>query len=188
MKISQFLATILLTGSASTTVYADSTIVLNPSNNHWYQRFDTSMDWYEAKAFCEKRGGYLATITTQAENDFVWNYIASQSPNTGGIWLGATNNKTKTTTGAFQWVTGEAWSYSNWNLGEPNNSQILAGEGEHYLEFFPIINPARLGSWNDIGSYNQGTLWNRYQDNQPYNYRPVSTLCEWGGNIGSWNF
>ena len=34
-------------------VYADSDKIQNPSNGHWYQRFDTTMTWHEAKAFFE---------------------------------------------------------------------------------------------------------------------------------------
>ncbi|MGN0486576.1 MAG: hypothetical protein ACI4GB_05015 [Acutalibacteraceae bacterium] len=36
-------------------------------NGHTYQRFDESMTWKEAKAYCESLGGYLATITSSAE-------------------------------------------------------------------------------------------------------------------------
>lgn len=134
------------------------------------------MGWYAAKAFCEKRGGYLATITTQTENDFVWNNLASQSPNSGGTWLGATNDKT---TGAYQWITGEAWNYANWNTGEPNNWEGIIGGGEHYLMMLHSSYGFN-GTWNDIAVYNQGTLWGE-------GYRPISTICEWVGG-SSWNF
>ena len=161
---------------------ADTGLLLNTANNHWYQRFDSSMGWYAAKAFCEKRGGYLATITTQAENEFVWTNLASKSPYNGGTWLGATNDKTSTaaTSGAYQWITGEKWVYSNWNTGEPSNYADITGGGEHYLAFFAASVPVQYGTWNDMNVYNQGTAWAQY--------REVSTLCEWGGNMGSWNF
>ncbi len=198
MKISMFI--VLMASSAlvyhSESALADSALIYNTSNTHWYQRFDASMSWYAAKVFCEKRAGYLATITSQQENDFVWAYLASKSSNAGGIWLGATNDKTssESSTGAYQWITGEKWSYSNWNIatGEPNNAAAVSGGGEHYLELFPAFMSAYEnvipGSWNDISVYNQGTLWGEGQDNYPTRYRPISSICEWGGNLTSTNF
>ncbi|MBV6342446.1 C-type lectin domain-containing protein [Candidatus Magnetobacterium casense] len=50
---------------------ADSEKVVNPANNHTYQRIDTQMTWADAKANCEKLGGYLATITSTDENKFL---------------------------------------------------------------------------------------------------------------------
>jgi hypothetical protein len=130
------------------------------------------MGWYAAKAFCEKKGGYLATITSQSENDFVWGNLASKSPNSGGTWLGATNDKS----GVYKWITGEAWSYTNWATGEPNNAQVEPNGGESYVSFF---DPATKGKWIDIGSYNQGVL---HADG----FRKISTVCEWvGGNSSS---
>lgn len=169
--------------SASNAVFADSNLIRNSANNHWYQRFDTSMNWYVAKAFCEKRGGYLATITSQSENDFVWYNLGKSSTNSGGIWLGATNDKnsTESGTGAYQWITGEKWNYTNWYSGLPNNYPVLTNGGEHYLEFAGVANNTD-GKWNDAGIYNQGVA------GLNVGYLTVSTICEWGGNLGSWNF
>ncbi|KJU81410.1 C-type lectin domain protein [Candidatus Magnetobacterium bavaricum] len=50
---------------------ADSEKVVNPANNHTYQRIDTQMTWADAKANCEKLGGYLATVTSDSENKFL---------------------------------------------------------------------------------------------------------------------
>ncbi len=193
-EISQLFFAALITGGtfalSSEFALADSLLIRNPASNHWYQRFDNSMSWYAAKSFCERRAGYLATITSQAENNFVWINLAFQSPNAGGTWLGATNDKN----GVYKWITGEQWSYVNWNAGtgEPNNSDIVSGGSEHYLMFFPAFmisyEPITPGSWNDIGVYNQGTLWNEGQANYPTAYRPVSTICEWGGQLSSTNF
>ena len=155
------------------TALADSLLIPNYSINQWYQRFDASMGWYNAKAFCEKRGGYLVTKTTQSENDFISTNLATTA-NPGGIWLGATNDKTGS---SYQWITGETWSYANWSPGQPDNwSGAMPGGGKHYL----MLVLGSGGKWNDIGSYNQGAVWGS-------GYYTMSTICEWGGS-GSWNF
>ncbi|NBW77221.1 MAG: hypothetical protein EBR34_15720 [Sphingomonadaceae bacterium] len=43
--------------------------------------------------------------------------------------------------GTWRWVTGETYSYSNWNSGEPNNSG-----NEDYVQF--VSN----GKWNDLNN------------------------------------
>ena len=48
--------------------------------------------------------------------------------------------------GGWQWVTGEAWSYTSWMSGEPNN---WGGE-EDFLCYF-AIGGARTDRWNDVG-------------------------------------
>ena len=114
------------------TAYADSSRIQNPSNGHWYQRFDTTMTWHEAKAYCENIGGYLATVTSQDENDFLCNNF------TGGgsqqlCWLGATDEEQE---GVWKWVTNEEWGYTNWACDdltcEPNNCTGI----EHYLMLY----------------------------------------------------
>ena len=62
--------------------YADSAWIQNPDNGHWYKRIDTEVTWQSAKAYAESldMGAYLATITSQEENDFVWNNLGSSDP------------------------------------------------------------------------------------------------------------
>jgi hypothetical protein len=52
-------------------VHADSAKLTNPVNGHSYQRFDAALNWNSAKTTCAGLGGHLATITSQAENDWV---------------------------------------------------------------------------------------------------------------------
>lgn len=101
-----------------------------------YEVIAGSFTWHGAKADAEKRGGHLATVTSEAE----WRAILSLvGPDLSRheTWLGATDEEIE---GAWRWVTGEPWSFSNWGAGEPNNS----GD-EDYLEIIP-----RDASWNDI--------------------------------------
>ena len=46
-------------------------------NGHHYYVYnpDDITTWKEARQYCESKGGYLATITSKEENDFVYSYL-----------------------------------------------------------------------------------------------------------------
>ena len=94
--------------------YADSPRIQNPDNGHWYQRIDTGMTWHDARDHCASLGGHLATVTSSAEDQFVYNSVGAS----GGEWLGATDEGSE---GDWRWVTGEPWNYTNWAPHEPTN-------------------------------------------------------------------
>jgi hypothetical protein len=98
-------------------------------NGHSYYRSTSSAFWSAAKAACENMGGHLVTVTSAAENSFIFNLWPSG-------WIGLTDEVTE---GQWRWVTGETYSYSSWNSGEPNN----AGN-EDYVQF------VGSGRWNDL--------------------------------------
>ena len=81
--------------------------------------------------------GYLATATSQGENDFLVGLSNKLA------WLGGSDAGDE---GNFTWrtgpETGQAFSYTNWNGGEPNN---CCG-GENYLQ---IDWASTTGGWND---------------------------------------
>ena len=56
--------------------------------------------------------------------------------------------------GTWVWVTGESWTYNNWNGGEPNDY----GGGEDYLQ----LNWAVTGGWNDHGAPGNAGQQNGY--------------------------
>jgi len=101
----------------------------NNYNGHSYYRSTGSMTWTAAKTACTNMGGHLVTVTTAAENSFIFGLWPSG-------WIGLTDEVTE---GVWQWVTGEPYSWSNWNSGEPNN----AGN-EDYIQF------VGGGKWNDL--------------------------------------
>ena len=152
--------------------YADSDKILNPDNGHYYQRFDNTMTWHDAKAYCERIGGYLATVTSKAENDFVYNKLASLSPYEM-VWIGATDEAEE---GAWEWMGGEDWDYTNWPGDEPNNCSGI----EHYLVYFTPQDPlGRAGFWNDLGTGNNGGCG---CDGCTYEWYSMSLICEWEGS------
>jgi hypothetical protein len=98
---------------------------------HSYYRSTGNATWTTARTNCSNMGGHLVTITTSGEQSFIYGLWPSG-------WIGLTDEVTE---GTWQWVTGETYSYKNWNSGEPNNSG-----NEDYVQF--VSN----GKWNDLNN------------------------------------
>ena len=122
----------------------------NPANGHWYKAVSVpaGISWTTAEKAAEAEGGHLATITNQAENDFVFGLVndakywvfqpaANNSP---GPWLGG-YTLTPGSSG-WKWVTNEPWSFTIWSANNPS------GGGETKLEYFNWGN-SRSSQWND---------------------------------------
>lgn len=91
-----------------------------PSGEHQYRIFYDALTWEEAKAACEAKGGHLATITSEEEQQKLNLYNAGNHK----LWIGGYKN----TEGQWCWVTGEPWKYENWGEGEPNNSSNVVAD------------------------------------------------------------
>ena len=100
-------------------------------NGHSYYRSTGSATWTTARTNCSNMGGHLVTITTSGEQSFLYGLWPSG-------WIGLTDEVVE---GTWRWVTGETYSYKNWNSGEPNNSG-----NEDYVQF--VSN----GRWNDLNN------------------------------------
>ena len=153
-------------GALASVGTAVGTPVLNPSNGHHYDIIDVSggISWGDARVAAAAsmhsgRAGHLATITSQAESDF----LAAAFPmivvgqNIGGYMLGG--YQADTTGGpadGWAWVTGEAWSYTNWLPGgEPNDFQ---GVPENYLGIHDYLGPNPNMYWNDLAGFSNGYI------------------------------
>ena len=111
------------------------TIACDPSTGNCYEFVTASLSWQDAKTDAETRAhngqqGHLVTLTTQAENDFVHANVTR----IGNTWMGASQpTPSDPAADGWVWVTGETWSYSNWNTpDEPND----AFGGEDALMFW----------------------------------------------------
>ncbi len=127
------------------------------ANGHTYMLFSVNpgVTWEAAEASAVSLGGTLATITSANENTFVYNALGIASNNNVwylntfnasiGPWLGAFQpDGSAEPAGGYQWVTGEAFSYTNWSPNEPNNS----GGTENRAHYYGLS--GRSGAWNDI--------------------------------------
>ncbi|QPK61556.1 hypothetical protein IVG45_11660 [Methylomonas sp. LL1] len=135
--------------------------VYNASNGHYYELHtftdDWRLDWSEAKNFAESLShqggsGYLATVTSQAEDDFLWSVLGAQGSFLGGFDTSSYNSTDgKWKHQAWQWVSGEAFSYTNFLQGEPNHWQdnsALTPDPEDYLMYWWQAG-AGNERWND---------------------------------------
>jgi hypothetical protein len=114
--------------------------ILNPANGHYYQAvpMPAGTSWTTSKAMADAMThmglpGHLATIADAAENQFVAAMI-----NPAGVWrhwLGGFQDTSSPSYsepgGAWTWVTGEDWNFTQWNPGEPNDF----GGNEHHLAY-----------------------------------------------------
>ena len=151
--------------------------LFNPENGHYYTLIQSAqaVSWIQARDRAADDSylglqGYLVTINSKQENDFIKSLIASNS------WLGASDTGTE---GVWRWVTGcdaEADmgaglhfsqqnipnaglpannQYNNWACSEPNDCCA----GEDYLHMIGPEYPycGNFGEWNDLPAFD-GTV------------------------------
>ena len=109
--------------------------IASGGNGHWYARIQSPLTWDHARTACEALGGYLITITSEAENSF-----GSMVDQSNGCFIGGSQPADACEPDCnWQWVTGEQWNYTNWQDGEPN-------------EYNPTEDCAQYlgGQWNDV--------------------------------------
>jgi len=144
-------------------------VASNPDNGHFYEFIShPNIGVGHAHQFATARTfagttGYLVTITSQAEQDFVRYRIA---PNATNLWIGASDASSE---GQWQWMAGPeaslgslglASDFSPWCGGEPND----AGSGEDYA----------------VTIWGGGNCWNDYQ--QEANIQGY--VVEYGNGLG----
>ena len=148
MKTFAFLIALVAT-AVSVRAGIETGPILNPANGHYYYLL-TSDTWTNSEAQAVSLGGHLVTINDDAENAWVVDTFAHYGNVMRPLWIGLTDRDSE---GVFGWVSGQPFTYQNWNTlsGEPNNS----GGGGYEEDFGYIVeedsgNPSLLGTfWND---------------------------------------
>jgi hypothetical protein len=111
--------------------------------------------WDAAFDSARARGGFLATLTSQADNDMVFPLVSDTSfwatwPGSGrlvGPWLGGYQRagSSEPDMGWF-WTTGEPFDYGAWSPDRPDNR----GGSENALGFGDA-GSVPVSTWNDLG-------------------------------------
>ncbi|MDJ0799226.1 MAG: FG-GAP-like repeat-containing protein [Calothrix sp. MO_167.B12] len=165
----------------------------NPENGNFYEFVGSDqITWTTAKSAAEgksyfERQGYLVTITSAGEQEFV----QTNAGIGGNAWIGASDADTD---GEWFWVTGpeagtQFWSgkgnngnevgnqYSNWSDTEPNNLTNVNPNGEAYahIQRSPLEGPL-LNKWNDLPDTGPSV--------QNPNYSIKGYVVEYGGFPG----
>lgn len=135
--------------------------VADGGNGHWYAAvaIEPGISWDNANAAAVADGGYLASITSAAENTFIYNLVSDipslwrhDPDNSIGPWLGGYQlpGSAEPDVG-WAWTSGEPFVYTNWGPYEPNNSSGI----EDRLQLF--------GWRTDTGEY-----WNDYPNSEMF--------------------
>jgi hypothetical protein len=127
--------------------------VASGGNGHYYEVVSMpGTSWDAARQEAEGMSlygtqGHLATLTSSAENAFVTSLLTmavTQQWFIGGAQL----INSQEPMAAWAWLTGETWSYTNWNTPfQPDNHPFYA-DGEDALSMYSGTGPKR-GFWND---------------------------------------
>ena len=146
----------------------------NPANQHYYRYVEyaagataAEKSWNNAKAAAEGSTfnglkGYLATITSEAENNFIVSKVG------GNAWLGGSDYITE---GTWIWVGGpekddvfftgtnggdNSSPFSTWQANEPNDS----GGAEDYLQLISTNAGTLVAKkWNDLPNEGSSSDW-----------------------------
>ena len=142
-----------------------------PLNGHSYEAFGGTFDWNVASANAVANGGYLATLTDENENEWVWSHLG----NVSYYWIGGIQDPDGVEPASgWGWVTGEAWDYTNWNGGEPNDSSFY-GYNDDNIQLWTN------GKWNDINGDSSNALYGT--DSQSGNAYYQGYIVEYSGSV-----
>ena len=158
------------TGATTSAPCSDTPITQWPAsaggNDHFYQGVcaPARITWDAAKVAAEAAGGHLVTQTSSAENDFVFGLIDSPgfwdfyNGCSIGPWIGLFQpDGSPEPAGGWSWVTGEAFVFSNWVVGEPNNQGGHENVASFWGESGCPGTGVRTAKWND-GNYDHAPL------------------------------
>lgn len=135
-------------------------------NGHFYQVICSTGGWDAAQTAAESEGGYLASITSAAEDAFVFDLIDDPSywGRGDGGWcpgpfIGLYQPEgSPEPAGGWVWVSGEALGYSNWENDEPgdsetgNENRAAFGTGECGAQI------STTDAWHDVEPNENGVL------------------------------
>jgi hypothetical protein len=128
----------------------------NPDNGHYYKVVAAGgvITWENARIEAHKQGGYLASITSNTENQFVFSvcdapaYWQSRSGFQIGPWIGGIRFAGPPAASVgYRWITGEPFTYSSWDTSQPDFT-----DGTEDKIHFEAVGGQRAAKWNDLAN------------------------------------
>jgi len=116
----------------------------------FYRYNPERLTWDEHKKRATEMGGDLACITNTDENEQVRRIAGGEIVWIGGIRKGCGNGPGSD---YWKWSNGKEWSYTNWRVGEPNNSPSSHDPYSEYDENRVMM--WENGEWNDASSLHE---------------------------------
>ena len=154
-------------------IYSDYT-------KHYYQAFTNNVSWYSALSLASVQSyrglqGYLVTITSKTEDDFVNNNVVKPSAITGysfssgykSFWIGASDEYVE---GKWIWMSGPETGQTVYQYGGNNNAQyenfylpvysLGSADADYLFSNVPVENasvlfPGNINRifWDDISNF-----------------------------------
>ena len=135
---------------ASSAAHAQEAVqwrVQDGGNGHWYLPITTPVTRPQALRQAAALGGHLATITSSAENQFLASLNLPSLEGAISYWTGGI--RTESGYGPWSWITDEAWSYSDFDVSEPNG---CCGIDVRFTTFRSYV--GHQGRWDDTSYEN----------------------------------
>jgi len=134
-------------------------------NGHYYMIVDDELEWTHARAWCEGSGGYLATITTEEEQNFLAHAMIEHGKDNPMLlesyWMGGIVKN-----GQWCWISEEPFDYSHWAPGEPNGN-----EEDMVMQMYTGRN------YYDYNHYCWDDTW--FDGDKGGGIRNQGLICEW---------
>ena len=154
----------------SDVAYADGDVVGDWSfyQGHWYKVSTAELDWSTARERCGYEGGYLAQITSDGENDFVYG-LASAHATTDQAYLGFSDIEHE---GVWEFIQEDPREKSPVMIGVGQASEFLTAKGMY--EKFSSSEPNDYNGEEDCGAM---ITSNGYWNDLPCTYEK-NFICE----------
>jgi len=94
-----------------------SPMMTNSENGYLYLLL-TPGNWTDSEARAEALGGHLATINSQAEEDWIFNTFSSYGVQQHNLWIGLNDIEQPSN---FTWASDAPVIYTNWRSDQPDN-------------------------------------------------------------------
>ena len=140
---------------------------LSYNGHHYYIYNDVKSNWETAASNCRNRGGYMAVINDEEENETIYKYMTAMGYDQAFFGLIYSN-----TNDDWVYLNGGTsdyrdWGYNSEGVAEPNNAEGW----EYHVEFDVNMND---GHWNDakFGTKTYTPDGDAYKNLYAY-------ICEW---------